>query len=100
MLWRDNELVYLTSSAFMDAKHSALPKRLPWGKCGDNTGDVPISGPVSLMVSTHGYFLDNSGDQINRWDTQCPNQQKNWCGGGLKRKTKLKIMNVYVRSVM
>mgnify|MGYP000444885987 CR=1 FL=1 len=26
-------------------------------------GDVPIFGPVSLMVSSQGYFLDYSGDQ-------------------------------------
>ena len=47
----------------MNTERLEMPKKPPWGKCGDNTGDVPISGPVSLMLSLHGYFLDNCGDQ-------------------------------------
>ena len=70
----------------MDAKHSALPKRLPWGKCGDNTGDVPISGPVSLMVSTHGYFLDNSGDQPMGYPMSKPTEKLGL--GRFKKKNK------------
>jgi hypothetical protein len=82
----------------MDAEHLALTKRPPWREYSGQPGGVPTSEPVSLVVSLNEFFWIILG--IGQLNTQCPNQQENWCGDTLKRKTELKVMNVCVCLVM